>query len=511
MSRRNKRLIIGTILVIVPLAVVFLSKFVLQGASSVPKLNAIKVTTPPMLDGDASDAVWQTAPELKVTINGSWATSPVTVAGQGGGTATEITIPWVKLKALYTDTTLYVLATWPDSDLSITRGGGWDWTGTAWTKHSGQAEDRLAFWWPINVPKFESIGCRAKCHMPDAHPDCYTAGCHMKDNHPSTTGLEDECYVQTGERADKWHMKAARFLGVKSAAQSGVVVVNPTTHEVTGGKVTLIGYCDDKHTTEYVADKDGGRRGDSGSGATTDNRNAIKTSPKYMESNPDNYIDAMILTQTEINNGETIIVDTTGVTGAYAGDDAVTSAWSKYSSFNACVPENILKEPSGSRGNIEQAATWENGIWTSEFKRALLTSTTDQDVQFSDLTKEYSFAVAVMDNSGGEEHFWQKDYQNLVFVTLTPAARIVENVVAYPSPFNPKTGLLKFANVPADATIEIYTLTGELVYTLENPTSSAIVEWDGKNEDGKIVARGIYIYRVKSGGDEVRGKFAVVK
>ncbi|MFQ6087870.1 MAG: hypothetical protein ACE5K0_03080, partial [Candidatus Methanofastidiosia archaeon] len=58
------------------------------------KLVALKVTEPPVLDGDASDAAWSQASPLKIqTLNG----------------------PEITLKAVYTETDIYILAIWSDS------------------------------------------------------------------------------------------------------------------------------------------------------------------------------------------------------------------------------------------------------------------------------------------------------------------------------------------------------------------------------------------------------------
>ena len=57
------------------------------------------------------------------------------------------------------------------------------------------------------------------------------------------------------------------------------------------------------------------------------------------------------------------------------------------------------------------------------------------------------------------------------------------------------------------AKIQIFTLAGELVKTLEEKYGSSKVSWDGRNERADKVARGIYIYIAKHS----TGKIAVVK
>lgn len=72
--------------------------------------------------------------------------------------------------------------------------------------------------------------------------------------------------------------------------------------------------------------------------------------------------------------------------------------------------------------------------------------------------------------------------------------------------------VIKFVNLPpADATLEIYTLSGDLIRTLrkDSPTSSEIV-WDVLTENNLPPASGIYIYRISVPGlGHKVGKLAV--
>jgi len=108
-------------------------------------------------------------------------------------------------------------------------------------------------------------------------------------------------------------------------------------------------------------------------------------------------MDAMVLTQSEIDAGEVVGDPTSGIS-----DKLAASYWPKYATLNAIVPERILRKPSGSRADIQQAATWRNGTWTTEIVRDLNTGH-DDDVQFA-VGQELTFGVAIMDNTGGEGH-----------------------------------------------------------------------------------------------------------
>ena len=73
---------------------------------------------------------------------------------------------------------------------------------------------------------------------------------------------------------------------------------------------------------------------------------------------------------------------------------------------------------------------------------------------------------------------------------------------------------IEFRNLPANCTIRIYTLTGELVQTLKHDgnINEGIVAWDLRNSSNLEIAPGLYIYHVD--GAEVGtfiGKFAIIK
>lgn len=92
----------------------------------------------------------------------------------------------------------------------------------------------------------------------------------------------------------------------------------------------------------------------------------------------------------------------------------------------------------------------------------------------------------------------------------------------YPNPFDPETGatsIVYFLPVESNVEFDIYTLTGESVYSLSLPAGSSGAlggrinqfYWDGVNGDGVKVLEGVYIAVLKYSGGEARTKIAVVK
>lgn len=365
-----------------------------------PFLNAVKVTTPPTLDGKDADQAWKLAQPHVISLTPAL---PYTTSDR------------VVLKAVYDETHLYILATWPDSTLSMTRTSSWKWTRSEWIHphaagtNDQPSEDRISFLWNMTIKNFRTVyGCAIKCH----------------GNIPGSSEFTD----LPGEQADIWHAKAGRGLGTIRSSQTGGLTVNTQddSFEVTGGEVNLSGWCDDKYLVWYLDLKDGfdledsGRRGDSGKSVYRHNCNRADRAPLYMEKAPEDYIDAMVLTRTEIDSGETIVPDPESP--LYAGENAVTAAWKNYEKVKGVIPERILEAPEGSRGDVLQSATWKDGIWISEFRRALDTGNPWDDVIFDDLTKAYEFSIAVFDNCGrgeippGHTTYGDGQYQILKFL-----------------------------------------------------------------------------------------------
>jgi len=92
-------------------------------------------------------------------------------------------------------------------------------------------------------------------------------------------------------------------------------------------------------------------------------------------------------------------------------------------------------------------------------------------------------------------------------------AKAFEKMKYYPNPIQPSKGMsyakMNFTNMPAETSIKIYTLLGQLVRELKADASGTAV-WDGKNNVGEKVASGVYIvYMEDRDGNKKRIKVAV--
>ncbi len=84
----------------------------------------------------------------------------------------------------------------------------------------------------------------------------------------------------------------------------------------------------------------------------------------------------------------------------------------------------------------------------------------------------------------------------------------------YPNPFNPKTKIQFDLIKPSNVRIDIYNLQGQKIRTLVNeskPAGSFSVVWDGKTQNGELMASGVYIYRMKADVFEKSRKLLFIK
>lgn len=86
-------------------------------------------------------------------------------------------------------------------------------------------------------------------------------------------------------------------------------------------------------------------------------------------------------------------------------------------------------------------------------------------------------------------------------IMVSQPAAGVAGVKIYPNPFRPSSvaGAVRFANLPYDTSVRIYTLLGELIREFKTGYDGTGT-WDGKNEKGAEVASGVYLAFIEPPG-----------
>ncbi|ABK16144.1 ethylbenzene dehydrogenase-related protein [Syntrophobacter fumaroxidans] len=263
---------------------------------------------------------------------------PVEVRLKGRGSFAEEEVT-VTAMAAYTAESIYFLFKWKDPTESVVK-QSWKFDGQNWTHMKGD-EDRIALLFEISrINGFATKGCTVVCHSP-----------------PDVPSKEWKFATETpAEKGDLWHWKAARS--------------NPY-HHADDGWLTLA----DNPSGSY---RTTGRRADGGGGGDVNNETPDKTRPLYMQ-DPSRIPSApgFLLFEEAVN----------------IPDDAVFKA-------GDIIPYRMPKKPDGSRSDVKAIGQYADGGWTVMLYRKLDTGRED-DVAFNP-RKEYSFAMAVFDDSGDD-------------------------------------------------------------------------------------------------------------
>jgi hypothetical protein len=95
------------------------------------------------------------------------------------------------------------------------------------------------------------------------------------------------------------------------------------------------------------------------------------------------------------------------------------------------------------------------------------------------------------------------DHLSIFQIMVSVPASVLDNVKIFPNPFRPALNQqsITFSNLPANATVRIYTVAGEKVADL-TANASGMAFWTGTNQSGQKVASGVYFALVQGAGDK---------
>ncbi|MBI4801143.1 MAG: T9SS type A sorting domain-containing protein [Elusimicrobia bacterium] len=100
-------------------------------------------------------------------------------------------------------------------------------------------------------------------------------------------------------------------------------------------------------------------------------------------------------------------------------------------------------------------------------------------------------------------------------VNSSPPSRAdVSSAHAFPNPCSFKAGCnsVTFTGLTLQATVKVYTISGELVRTIAKSGNTDRTEpWDLKNAAGRQLASGLYLYLVEGKGAFKKGKLVIVR
>lgn len=130
-----------------------------------------------------------------------------------------------------------------------------------------------------------------------------------------------------------------------------------------------------------------------------------------------------------------------------------------------------------------------------------------------DGSEDFAGAATGLDNDG--DGIYDTDDPGCGISAVPGADSVVRLQQNHPNPFNPVTNIKYSLDRPGHVLLQVYSVSGELVRTLVNANhgqaSTYEVSWDGKNDDGRPQASGIFFYRLETAGSVEMKKMVLVK
>ncbi|MDH5271362.1 MAG: T9SS type A sorting domain-containing protein, partial [Candidatus Krumholzibacteria bacterium] len=117
----------------------------------------------------------------------------------------------------------------------------------------------------------------------------------------------------------------------------------------------------------------------------------------------------------------------------------------------------------------------------------------------------YRYQIGVVDPDG-------EFLSPVVHVTVSPLAGALSQNT--PNPFNPTTTISYVLPAKGRAVLRVYAADGRLVRTLVDGVLDAgahEMTWDGRDDRGRLVASGVYFYRLEAGRFQDAKKMVLLK
>jgi len=361
------------------------------------------------------DPVWNSASKLTVH-------AVVPDLGNGTfdgyiGNSTDITI-----RALYDANNIYFLAEFDAAQKNV-KSALWYFNPTThlWAQEATApvlnadgsyrppaAQDQLVMMFNISSFGFKTLSCYALCHKETTFNGATTAGGYMYTNGPS-------------ERTDVWR---ARMLQVVNTNQLNDCFIDDGASVGLGSSGTL-----DKNEVHSDWQVNNGssssvppqyQTAQAADGGFTNKQTLTVTGSATKVSVPTwvipngNYTNSAIMLKDTLPGGKALKVTAVSSTGILTLSDASTIDPNTATSGNAyqqvgsgdgtkCIPGSIVAAYTGSRGDVTANAYYTGTGWRVLIQRALKTSDTVNDVDFSSLNNQ-PFGIGAMFDGADNQH-----------------------------------------------------------------------------------------------------------
>jgi len=212
-----------------------------------------------------------------------------------------------------------------------------------------------------------------------------------------------------------------------------------------------------------------------------------------------------------------------------SGPDQIHIEWSDVSD----VPDPITDENDFAGYRLYRSLGLRDTVYTEIYEG---TATTFVDTNVTRGFSYYYYVTAFDDGSQNNDQFEPgKSLESSAFlnristaaIPFKPGSANTDQVLVIPNPFDREATALNypgepnqilFVNLPPICTIRIYTVSGNLIKTINHTSGSADESWDTITAFNQFIASGIYIFRVDDAKtwegktlDSTFGKFIVIR
>jgi len=192
--------------------------------------------------------------------------------------------------------------------------------------------------------------------------------------------------------------------------------------------------------------------------------------------------------------------NTVGITGWYSVDQTL----SYWTDFNGCVQVNtvLLPDLDPTDGCTVEKTTYSN---CSDESNIIFYKVINGGHNWPGAAADYNWAGKKSNdiNAGVEILNFFKNYELITSIEPTPSSTPGEFCLLqnYPNPFNTETTILYQLPKLLKVKLVIYNLLGQSIAILkdeEQPAGNYSVQWDGKDDTGKQMPDGVYLYRLET-------------
>ncbi len=125
-----------------------------------------------------------------------------------------------------------------------------------------------------------------------------------------------------------------------------------------------------------------------------------------------------------------------------------------------------------------------------------------------------AISLGTIDITGDRQHDFRTTPTAIAEALEVPLPARIELEQNYPNPFNSTTRVRFVHDSGDEAVLAVYNLLGQRVRILARGrllAGASDITWDGRDDQGRDLATGVYVYRLETGGQVLARKLLMLK